>query len=77
MSVRTERPVVQGYRGPVDDRTRSGVELSVESRAWVSKLRAVEPERGRASAAPHERSRREAGSEIRRRVIPATHATHR
>lgn len=43
--------------------------LNAESRAWVLRLRGVEPGRRKAIAELHERLRREAGFEIRRRAI--------
>lgn len=70
MPVSAVAPTVLSPRGPVSAPRRSGVELSAESRAWVSELRGIEPGRGRAIAALHAQLCREAGFEVRRR---ATH----
>lgn len=55
--------------GAVDGRARSGVTQTGQSRAWVSHLRGVGPRRNWAIAELHERLRREAGFEIRRRAV--------
>ena len=72
-----ENPLVAGSTGaprgrpsPLFECARAPVKgpLDAGSRAWVARLRGIEPERRYAIAELHERLRREAGFEIRKRA---------